>query len=488
MISKYHNRVFIGLAALFLMLALPACAPRAADTATAELQAALDTTDGGEMNAVEEAAGAPAEAVEEDKAFTADAAEPMVEAAEPAGEMEAREESLAEGVAEAGAADGMGGGGGAEPAASIGAEVDSSYVPPDQQFTPLQAGEIDDNADFLTYIDYRRTFQQTGYTVHDRDVSERHIIRVTNPAGLPVLGAEVLIYDGRSLVTSLRTTATGSVYFFPMAYTDHVQAQSYDVTVSKGQESTSFSINRGSSDATWPVTLDVPGAGQPIKLDVLFLLDATGSMSDEIDELKDNILSMSAQIDALPGSPDVRFGLVHYRDRGDAYITRVVDFTDNVNAFQRELMRVSANGGGDGPESLNEGLHDAINDVSWRVEDTVSLIFLVADAPPHLDYAQDYSYAEEMQTAAERGIKIFPIGSRIDGNAPEQKVAEYVFRQLAQFTGGNFIFLTYQDTPQSSGEPGTSYTVDEDSYTVEDLDQLVVRLVQEELTALTGGQ
>lgn len=482
--GKHRAKVFVGLIAIFLMLVLPACSSRAeeADTSTAsvEPQAELAVGDEAALN-VPAGEAAPADA---DKALGAAPTAPM--AGEPAAAMEAREE--AESAAAIGAADGLGGGSGSEPMTTYDTGVENSYVPPDQQFTPLQAGEIDDNDDFPTYVDYRRTFQQTGYLVHDRDVSERHVIRVTNTRGLPVLGAEVLIYEGRSLVTALRTTATGSVYFFPMAYPDHMQAQSYNVTVSKGQESASFTIDRSRRDAAWPVTLNVPGAGQPVKLDVLFLLDATGSMSDEIDELKDNILSMSAQIDALPGSPDVRFGLVHYRDRGDAYITRVVDFTGDVNAFQQQLMGVSANGGGDGPESLNEALHDAIHDVSWRVEDTVSLIFLVADAPPHLDYSQDYDYAQEMQIAAEMGIKIFPIGSRIDGNAPEQKVAEYVFRQLAQFTGGNFIFLTYQDTPQSSGEPGTDYTIDEGSYTVEDLDRLVVRLVQAELTALAGGQ
>src|SRR5690606_15766988 len=201
-----------------------------------------------------------------------------------------------------------------------------------------------------------------------------------------------------------------------------------------------------------------------------------------------NILSISAQIEALPSRPDVRFGLVSYRDRGDDYVTRVSDFTGDVTAFQRDLAMVMASGGGDAPETLNEALYRAVQGVSWSVEDTVSLIILVADAPPHLDYLQDYDYAVEMQNAASLGIKIFPIGSRLDGPGADEKVAEYVFRQLAQYTGGNFIFLTYADTPQSSGEPGTGYTVEEGSYTVQDLDALVVRLIQEELAALSGGQ
>ncbi len=236
------------------------------------------------------------------------------------------------------------------------------------------------------------------------------------------------------------------------------------------------------------MTLNTRPAQAPVQLDVLFLLDATGSMSDEIDQLKDNILSISAQIEALPGRPDVRFGLVHYRDRGDNYVTRTTDFTGNVRAFQRELSAVEADGGGDDPESMNEALHQAVNNVDWRVEDTVSLVFLVADAPPHLDYSQDYDYADEMKAAAELGIKVFPIGSRLDGGNAYQQQAEYILRQIGQFTGGHFIFLTYEDTPRSDGAPGTEYSVPEEQYTVEDLDALVVRLVQDELEALTGQQ
>ncbi len=362
-------------------------------------------------------------------------------------------------------------------------------VPPDQQFFgPLQAGEIDDNAEFAAYLQYRWDYHQyLNYPVEELDVSERHIIRVTNREGLPVLGAQVVISSGQRTVTTLLTTATGRVYFFPRAY-PYADAPSYTVTVRKGQASQSFTLTREQRDALWEVTLDVPRTRPPVQLDVLFLVDSTGSMSDEIEQLKDNMLSISAQIEALPENPDVRFALVYYRDRGDVYVVRTVDFTSNVQQFQRELMAVSAGGGDDTPESLNEALHEAVSNTHWRVDNTVSLIFLVADAPPHLDYPQDYSYAEELLRAVQMGIKVFPIGSRLDGEDFYQDQAEYIFRQMAQFTGGHFIFLTYADTPQSSGEPGTEYSVPEGRYTVEDLDVLVVKLVREELAALTSQQ
>jgi len=361
---------------------------------------------------------------------------------------------------------------------------------PDQAFQAnLTAGEVNLHEDFQAYLQYRADYLHYvgAHTVHDLDVSERHVITVHTRGGQPVLGAQVTVYNGQSLVTTLRTTANGRAYFFPRAYPSAAAAQSFTIEVRKGQDRAEAQITRQSADMAWDITLNTARTRSPVNLDVLFLIDATGSMGDEIDELKNNILSISAQIQALPSRPDVRFGMVTYRDLGDVYVTQTYDFTPDVQTFQYNLQQVYASGGGDTPESLNEALHRAVNGVSWRVEDTVSLIFLVADAPPHLDYYQDYDYAQEMQVAASLGVKIFPISSEL-GEAYYQDQAAYIFKQLAVWTGGNFIFLTYSSQPQSSGEPGrTDVGVPEGSYTVQDLDALVVRLIQEELAAL-GAQ
>ena len=374
---------------------------------------------------------------------------------------------------------------------------DVEFTPPDQQFLPLTAGEIDDNENFGAYIQYRLDFHRfMDILVEDLDVSERHIIAVYNEDGLPVLDAEVSIYEDQRLITVLRTPADGVVYFFPRAYSRYDVDNDYQIVVEKDQASVDFDLSAQGEDTLTEVELDVSRTRPPVQLDVLFLIDSTGSMGDEIDELKDNILSISAQIEALPSEPDVRFGMVTYRDRGDRYVTRITDFTGDIQRFQAELLDVDAAGGQDAPESLNEALHDAVNNVDWRNDETVRLVFLVADAPPHLDYPQDYSYAQELAIAVEEGITIHPIASRLCRDRDDcrddlglfQEQAEYIFRQMAQFTGGHFIFLTYEDTPRSSGESGSEVHVPEDEYSVEDLDALVVRLVQDTLATLMGDQ
>ncbi|MBC6935302.1 MAG: VWA domain-containing protein [Chloroflexi bacterium] len=366
--------------------------------------------------------------------------------------------------------------------------LEPQAAPTQMALMPLSAGEINDNARWDDYLLYRRNFlAQYAGVVHDVDVSGRQIIVVADEEGLPVLGARVQVYAGQRLVSDSRTYATGQTLFFPSARPEAQNAQSFRVVVSKGEIARQFTLDpqRG---PVWTITL-AQAERAAARLDVLFLLDATGSMGDEIAQLQNNILNISSQIADRLRNADVRYGLVTYRDRGDAYVTQTTDFTPEVSQFQASLNTVRADGGGDNPESLNEALHKAVHNVSWRGDDTVKLIFLVADAPPHLDYPNDYDYAQEMVAAAQRGIKIHPIAS--SGLTSD---GEFIFRQIAQYTMGHFIFLTYEQgvpgTPGESrpdlhvGEAADPQTGQQGDYTVERLADLVLRLIMDEMAAL----
>jgi hypothetical protein len=341
------------------------------------------------------------------------------------------------------------------------------------QNAALRAGSVDDNAEWDDYLLYRLRFADWNILVNDLDISERHILQVLNNEGQPVLGAELIISDLQGEeVTRLRTHADGRALFFPRTLNDP-SSRGYLVRAVK--EQAEIEVTLKNEPGTQSITLDTRSSSDPTRLDILFLIDATGSMADEISQLKQNMIAVSEKIQDLGSQPDVRFGMTIYRDREDLFVTRTFDFTPDVEAFTEALEDVSADGGGDYPESLNEGLHDAIHLPEWRLEDTVSLIFLVADAPPQLRYEQDYDYAVEALEAAQRGIKILPIAS---SGLDDQ--GEYIFRQLAQATAGKFLFLTYG----AGGVPGDDTTHHVDDYSVLSLDELVVRLVEEELEAL----
>lgn len=362
------------------------------------------------------------------------------------------------------------------PTAVMAGEAEPARPAEVQQYQPLRAGEVDDNALWDDYLLYRLRYQ--GPAVHDLDVNERYLIDVRDAQGQPILGARVTVFAGDlqgEPVFTGRTYATGQLLFHPLAV-GAPDVDRFTVQVEREGRNETFAFDRH-AQTTWELTLQEEAASQSLNLDLLFLVDATGSMADEIAKIQESIFDVAARIDALPTRPNVRYGLVTYRDRGDAYVTRAYDFTPDVADFHNSLLTVVADGGGDYPESLNEGLHVALNQPEWRSGQAVQIVFLVADAPPHLDYPQDYDYAQEMVTAARRGIKIFPIAS---SGLDDQ--GEYIFRQLAQFTQGRFIFLTYADA-SNGGAPGdvTTHHVDRDDYTVDNLDDLLVRLVTEEL-------
>ncbi len=337
-------------------------------------------------------------------------------------------------------------------------------APPDRQGPGLRAGSVDDNAAFGDYLKYRDEFRRLGLKVRDIDVSIRHVVTVVDEAGQPLLGATVSQGD-----QEVRTGPDGRALLF---------GDIGGVAVRWGDTSTTVDF-APDSGREHRVTLPVRRPEGGGRLDVLFLIDTTGSMGDEIDRLKDSVRSVSERISAFPANPDLRLGMTVYRDRGDLFVARTFDFTSSVDVFKAALAEVRADGGGDTPEDLNAGLHQAVTEPSWRGDDTVKLIFLVADAPPHLDYQDGPDYADDVRAAARRGIKIMPIAS---SGLDDQ--GEYVFRQLAQITMARFTFLTYGADGVSPGDRTEHHVSD---YAVLALDDLVVRLVSDELRPLSGG-
>lgn len=365
--------------------------------------------------------------------------------------------------------------GGSASAAEFDSRSDSVVVEASPQNSSLAAGSTDDNARFRDYLNFRRTALASGLSVHDLDVGDRHVIRVVDGSDRPVLGAIVDVSDDRGLsMISLRTMADGRVLFFPRL-SSNPSSSYYRVTARLGGQSVEQTIDRSRASLQLRLPEGRSSSNSVPKIDVQFLIDTTGSMSDEIDRLRSNMVTVSERIASLPSRPDVRFGMTVYRDCGDEFVSRTYDFDKDVSRFRRELNTVVAGGGGDTPEHLNQALHDAISRPGWRGDDTVKLVFLIADAEPHLDYPGDYDYSIETLIAARRGIKIHPIAS--SGLNP---TGEFIFRQVALHTMGKFLFLTYGADGKSPGDRRVDLNVD--AYETLALDQLVVRLVSEELS------
>jgi hypothetical protein len=337
---------------------------------------------------------------------------------------------------------------------------------------PVTAGVVDDNADFSAYLAFR---ERTQVVHRPRDVRERYLLEVKDGRGRPVPDAEVAVQAASGYAMWARTDTGGRAWLHPDAF-DPSRSPEYQVLVRKEGRAAQALLARGRRSAL-EVRLAAPPAPARAKLDLVFLVDATGSMGDEIDKLRASLRAITAEVASLPSRPDICLGLVAYRDRGDAFLVRAHDFTNDVGAFLGQALGpLQAAGGGDYPEAMNEALHETVHALSWRGTGTTRLVVLLADAPPHLDYGGP-QYDEDMVAALGKGIKVFSVGaSGLD------RQGEFIQRQIAQFTGGRFVFLTYADAtrPGSSG-PGRETSHDVQNYSVDTLDRLIVRLVSEEL-------
>ncbi len=169
------------------------------------------------------------------------------------------------------------------------------------------------------------------------------------------------------------------------------------------------------------------------KIDVVFVLDTTGSMSGLIQTAKEKIWSIATTMASAQPTPEIRIGLVAYRDRGDSYVTKVVDLSADLDSVYATLMDFEANGGNDTPESVNKALYDAVHNISWSQGDQAyRVIFLVGDAPPHMDY-NEVRYPEIIASALDKGIVVNTIQC---GDMP---ITIAPWTQIANLSHGEFF-------------------------------------------------
>jgi hypothetical protein len=174
----------------------------------------------------------------------------------------------------------------------------------------------------------------------------------------------------------------------------------------------------------------------PARIEVAFVLDTTGSMSGLLEGAKAKIWSIANQLASGQPKPDIRVALLAYRDRGDDYVTRRVDLTGDIDSVYAKLLALRAGGGGDTPESVNQALHEAVTALDWSSDPGVyRVLFLVGDAPPHVDYQDDVAYGESVRLARARGIVVNTV------QCGALATTTPVWREIARAGAGQFASI-----------------------------------------------
>ncbi len=286
----------------------------------------------------------------------------------------------------------------------------------------------------------------------------RAAVLIRDSAGNPVAGAQVEGM-GYSAVTDNR----GMAYLFWEESRTQDYGGGISVSAPGGQKQTFPADITG--DCELEFTLDGEATHAAKTLDLMIMCDTTGSMGDELEYLKEELEDVVERIREDNANIPVRLSVNFYRDEGDEYVVREFPFTGDIGAVVEAIAQQSADGGGDTPEAVHTALASAVDSHDWD-EDSVKVMFLVLDAPPHEDTQIIDEVVKHVRDAAEKGIRIVPVAaSGVD------KSCEYLLRSMAFMTGGTYTFLT---DDSGIGYAHTEPTIG--SYSVEKLNDMMVRI------------
>lgn len=353
----------------------------------------------------------------------------------------------------------------------------------------LTAGEWNDNENWgyyknlfskdSEYKSYQKTFGM--------DFTKRLEVSVTD-GGKPVSMANVELFDTEGeLIWAAYTNPDGVAYVFYRVQENDSSIPN-QIIVSKGGQSKVIDLvvtmdendkGENSDDANGrkeeisletSYTVELTDQVLPKKLDLMFMIDTTGSMGDEITYLQEELKDVVSRVKKDNGNLPIRISMNFYKDRDeeDPYVVSANDFTENVDEAQALLNAEYASGGGDFPEAVAQALENAVNEHDWEA-DSVKVMILVLDAPPH--DGTDKQLYKAIQKASQKGIRIIPVASSgID------KPTEFFLRGASIATGGTYTFLT-----DDSGVGGSHIEPTIGNYEVEKLNDLLVRVITEYL-------
>lgn len=357
---------------------------------------------------------------------------------------------------------------GRQPAAPA-ARADRDGFRRDLRSGTLTAGHFDDGNDPERFADWADEVAVLGEGHGFVDGFDQPAIQLNlyNEHGDPIHNASVELRSMRGNRGTLRSGTDGRCVVLP-GY-DGISRDSLELMIETPgrRQSVQRHLHARPGDV---IDIEIPGAVSqlPEQLDLALVIDTTGSMGDELEYLKVEFRAIVERIAERFPHVDQRWAVVVYRDHGDAYVVREYDFTSSIGRVIDRLGDQSAGGGGDYPEAVDEALQCAA-DLRWR-DGAAKAAFLIADAPPHADRADD-AIAQASAMRAE-GVALYPVAS--SGVKAE---AEHLFRAAALMTGGGYSFLT---DDSGVGNPHAE-PHDAPAHSIQRLDDLIVQLVESEL-------
>ncbi|MFN4081343.1 MAG: carboxypeptidase regulatory-like domain-containing protein [Saprospiraceae bacterium] len=299
----------------------------------------------------------------------------------------------------------------------------------------------------------------------------RYAVRLSTESGHPVVDAPLALRDADgTILWESRTDNAGRAELWYALY-DPERKEASALTLTHTRDGVARPLGQVKDFAGGYVNefrIDAP-CRTPQSADIVWVVDATGSMGDEIEYLKTELLDVIGRVRRQNRDLDLRMGTVFYRDIGDEYLTRSSKLTHRIAETVDFIRKQSAGGGGDTPEAVHSALEEAIYRQPWRDEAVARICFLVLDASPHTEPEVLERLRKTIREAARKGIRIVPLSA-----SGVQKDTEFLMKFFGLATNGTYLFLT-----DHSGIGGKHLAPTADEYKVEALNDLLVRLISE---------
>jgi hypothetical protein len=332
----------------------------------------------------------------------------------------------------------------------------------------LTAGEINDFSKWKMWQDLSKGELASYQKMWEIAPSGRYTVMLQSESGIPIVDAIVQLLLNRDVVFTTRTDNTGKAECW-LTIKNETPIVNGKLSIQINYNGKTSTINKVTAFENGLNHQKLAISCQEVEnVDVAFVVDATGSMGDEINFLQAEMSDIIFQSKQISNKLNFRFANVYYRDEGDSYVTKSMNFNRILSESDAFINEQAAGGGGDFPEAMDIGLDSAINNLSWSENARARILFLILDAPPHQGSVVNERLQRLILQAAEKGIRIVPIGaSGID------KSTEYLMRALALGTNGTYTFLTdHSGIGNSHIKPST------DTYEVETLNAIIVRIMK----------
>ena len=328
----------------------------------------------------------------------------------------------------------------------------------------LTAGEVNDFNKWKMWEDFQETDFKKWSEHWSLYPKQRYTVQLQNKEHIAMIGRQVFLINKKTndTVWSAVTDNTGKAELWAGMNGSDNEAEYIISTRGYQTISSPYSFANGVNK----IELNSP-CSVSNTVDIAFVVDATGSMSDEIDFLKLELEDVVRNTFVQHPDLDLRVGSVFYRDKGDEYLTRQIDFQTDLLKVLNFIKLQRAGGGGDTPESVDEALKMALDSLHWNETARSHILFLILDAPPH-DSAKEKMF-ELIQKAASKGVRIVPVVC-----SGADKSTEFIMRSIALSTNGTYVFLT-----DNSGVGLSHIKPTTDVFNVEFLNSLLQRIVQQ---------